>query len=627
MSVAQFYDNMSIASKLGVGFFLVAAVFITALLTYATTLDSAQSTFEELINNTAAKKSIAQTIEIEMLQCRRAEKDFLARMDMKYPPTVEELTVDIKKQAQALATLEKESGNPTGVNKANTIGNLITIYNDIFQDVVESWKRRGLSESEGLQGDFRESVKNLASLFQEADATHGNVVTRDALVAMLMLRRHEKDYLQRGTEKYIQRVNDQLDVLESKIPSLPVSAEEKHTMAKLIADYSAKFQALVAEDAHIVKSIAALRDEVHQIEPLVASVVAAAMEQLVAQEALVIADVKFKSTLSMGITGSAILIAIILTILITKRIKSPLNIGAAVAMRIADGDLSSDIDIHRKDEIGTIIEAMRTMSTRLRDTLGTIQEATESVATGSNEVSASSGNLSQSVTEQAAVVEEVSASVEQLSANIKQTSHSAKETEEIARHNAKDAKNGGVIITNAVESMHKIADRITIIEEIARQTNLLALNAAIEAARAGEAGKGFAVVAAEVRKLAERSGVAAAEISTLSADCVNNTEQAGDLFKRMIPEIQKTAEMTKTITMANREQSSGVETVNDAMRHLDTSVQANAASVEELAATADSLAQQAAAVQEAMGYFRIGTEETTKKTVRVRPERLQPLPL
>ena len=626
MSMKTYFDNMPISLKLGLGFSQVAAVFIIALIMYATTLDSTQNTYTDLINNTAAKKSIAQTIENQMLQCRRNEKDFLGRKDMKYPPRVAKLADAIKVQAEALAHLEAESGNQTGVEAAQQIGEHIAIYNKTFQDVVSSWQVRGLTSNQGLQGAFRDSVKKIESLFQEIDEQHNTYATRDIMAEMLMLRRHEKDYLLRTQEKYVTRVDKQLDQLSKKVNFLPITQKQKQNVSDMLEDYGRNFHTLVAEDNHIAASIADLRDEVHQIEPMVDKVAKNSLDQMVTQERMVLAAVELKSLVSMGISGGAVIIAMFLTLVITRAIRNPLNTGADFASQVADGNLSSDIDIHRRDEIGVIIESMRAMSERLREIIGTIQESMESVAAGSEEVSASSENLSQAVSEQAAVVEEVSASVEQLSFTIKKTHSSVLETEKIARTNATDAENGGVIITRAVDSMHKIAERITIIEEIARQTNLLALNAAIEAARAGEAGKGFAVVAAEVRQLAERSGVAAGEISSLSTECVDIAEQAGDLFERMIPEIQKTAEMTEEISASNDEQLNGVTAVGQAMQQLDSSVQSNASSVEELAATAENLAQQAAQVQEAMGYFKLVSEETAEKTVMVRGEAYPPLP-
>lgn len=617
MPFSRLISNLPVAIKLGGGFLLVAIVFVLALGMYATTLDTTQTTYGTLINNTAAKRAVAAYIESEMLQCRRNEKDFLARKDMKYPPRIDKLVAGIKENAAKLAKLQQESGNTEGVEEAENISTYIAGYHAAFTTLVKHWQTRGLTETEGLQGVFRNAVHDIEENLAEIDERLNSYASRDTIAALLTLRRHEKDYLLRGSEKYIQRVDAQLDILKEKAVALPISAQETASITNQIETYKKAFHALVDEDAAIAANTELLRKEVHQIEPLVDEVAQKATTEMLDKEQLVMADVESGSLVSMIIAAFALAVAGLLTVFTTRQVTVPLHSGADFATNIADGDLATEIDIYRNDEIGKIIEAMRMMSERLREIIGTIQEATASVASGSEEVSASSENLSQTVSEQAAVLEEVMASTEQLSANIAQTLEAASATEKIAINNAKDAEEGGSIITKAVDSMHKIADRITIIEEIARQTNLLALNAAIEAARAGEAGKGFAVVAAEVRQLAERSGVAASEIGTLSVDCVQVAEQAGTLFERMIPEIQKTAEMVQEINASNQEQRGGIDNVSTSMGQLDTSLQSNASSVEELAATAENLAQQATEVQEAMGYFRLATEQSMEKTVHV----------
>ncbi|WP_319467687.1 methyl-accepting chemotaxis protein [uncultured Pseudodesulfovibrio sp.] len=627
MSLSKLFADFPMAAKLGIGFSVVAAVFLLALGSFAVSLDATKDSYGFLVNNTAAKKAVAQTVSNEMLQCRRNEKDFFARKDMKYVPRVTGLVESIRKNAAQLVQLDEATGMSGDASVARNIVQYISAYHAAFMKVVGYWQARGLTHDTGLQGDFRKAVHAVEARVKELSGEMSRYESRDLMAEMLMLRRYEKDYLLRGSEKYIKRVDKQLGLLDEKVSTLSINSDYRSELSVLLTGYGEKFHALVAEDAQISEGTAALRKAVHQIEPLVESVMKTAEEEMVTMEQAVLVDVDSSYVRSVTITLAALLAAVVLTVLTTRQVTKPLGHGVTFASDIADGDLSTEVDIYRADEIGKIIEAMRGMSFRLREIIGSVQEATSSVAAGSEEVSASSENLSQSVSEQAAVVEEVSASVEQLSANIRQASHAAEETENIARANANDAENGGEIISQAVSAMHKIAERITIIEEIARQTNLLALNAAIEAARAGEAGKGFAVVAAEVRKLAERSGVAAGEIGTLSSDCVDIAEQAGELFDRMIPEIQKTAHMVQEINASNVDQTTGVDNVANAMGQLDQSVQGNASAVEELAATAENLAQQAAAVQQAMSYFRLDQEAgVADRSVVVRKEEMVPLP-
>jgi methyl-accepting chemotaxis protein len=198
--------------------------------------------------------------------------------------------------------------------------------------------------------------------------------------------------------------------------------------------------------------------------------------------------------------------------------------------------------------------------------------------------------------------------MEQMVSNIKQNADNAQQTNKIATKSAKDAQESGKSVLEAVNAMKEIASKISIIEEIARQTNLLALNAAIEAARAGEHGKGFAVVAAEVRKLAERSQKAAGEINQLSTTTVKVSEKAGEMLEKLVPDIQRTAELVQEITAASLEQDTGAEQINKALQQLERVIQQNASASEEMAATTEELSAQSEQLVSALGFFRTGDE-------------------
>jgi methyl-accepting chemotaxis protein len=245
------------------------------------------------------------------------------------------------------------------------------------------------------------------------------------------------------------------------------------------------------------------------------------------------------------------------------------------------------------------------MLERLRSVVTDALSASDNVASGSQELSSTSEQLSQGSTEQAAAAEQASASMEEMAANIKQNAENATQTEKIARQSSKDAQASGEAVTKAVAAMQTIAEKISIVQEIARQTDLLALNAAVEAARAGEHGKGFAVVASEVRKLAERSQGAAAEISGLSSDTVKTAREAGEMLAKLVPDIKRTSELVDEISAACREQDIGAEQINQAIQQLDKVTQQNSAASEEMAATSEELAAQAETLQATISYFRI----------------------
>jgi methyl-accepting chemotaxis protein len=289
---------------------------------------------------------------------------------------------------------------------------------------------------------------------------------------------------------------------------------------------------------------------------------------------------------------------------------------AGLADKIAGGDLTAQPKpLSEKDKLG---KALESMVERLRSVVSDAVAAANNVSSGSQELSATSEQMSQGATEQASSAEEASASMEEMASNIKQNADNAAQTEKISKQSAKDAEASGDAVNKAVSAMQTIAEKITIVQEIARQTDLLALNAAVEAARAGEHGKGFAVVASEVRKLAERSQTAATEISGLSGETVRAAQSAGEMLMKLVPDIRKTAELVSEISAACREQDIGASQINEAIQQLDKVTQQNASASEEMSATSEELASQAEELQASIAYFRTdNTGQAQAKSVQV----------
>jgi len=286
-----------------------------------------------------------------------------------------------------------------------------------------------------------------------------------------------------------------------------------------------------------------------------------------------------------------------------KEMISYLQEIASLTLDLAGGNLMAKVNIRSEKDM--LMKSLEEMITNLRDVVMKVRNASDKVASGSQGMSSSSEEISQGATQQAASAEEASASMEEMTSNIKQNASNAQFTEKIAIKASDDAREGGKAVAQTVNAMKDIAGKIFIIEEIARQTNMLALNAAIEAARAGEHGKGFAVVAAEVRKLAERSQEAAKEISLLSTTSVEIAERAGQLFEKIIPDIQKTAELVQEINAASNEQNSGAEQINKAIHQLDLVIQQNAGSAEEMSSTAQLLSGEAQDLQNIIAFFKL----------------------
>ncbi|MEF2230863.1 MAG: methyl-accepting chemotaxis protein [Pseudodesulfovibrio sp.] len=546
-----------------------------------------QGAFRDVVHRAEASflKHQVQDLHLGLQLMRRWEKDFQRTGSPRY---LERMTAAMDSFRRELDRREDKSAE-------------LALAEAGFETYRAAFARFAAAPSDAAYDRVRDAAR-------EIEGGLSQLYVPDVKGLLLMIRRHEKDYLLRGDAKYVQKTHEAvaelMDVFKTS-GAAPGYVEEGRRMGEA---YLRSFDALVAEDATIAAVTERMRQAVHAIEPVVDQIASQAKAMAHARAEATEARAGGMGATAMVVGLCAVAMGLLAGLLILRSVLGQLGADPIelkhVAGQIAEGRLGVRFSGDFSED--SVYGAMRSMVRQLGRIIGEVTMAVSTVASGSEELSATAESVAQGANSQAAGVQQISSSVESMASGINRNTANAHQTEEISGQARRDAEEGGRAVSETVGAMREIAEKISIIEEIARQTNLLALNAAIEAARAGEQGKGFAVVAAEVRKLAERSGSAAAEIGDLSSRSVAVAERAGAMLGKMVPDIRRTSDLVQEISAASGEQSDGVGLIKGNIRDLDATVQQNASASEELASTAEELSGQAQQLQQTIGFFDVG---------------------
>jgi len=626
MNGFKWHNNLKMSIKLGLGFFLVSIIFIGTIWQANSTIKTVHNENSYLINIVEAQKSLLHKINIGILQCRCSEKNFLVQKKLKYAGKVGTEITEIKQKLGALKKIELKAKHHNDPTVSKTITTALQKYQKTFDLLVAAMKAQGLDSKSGFQGQFRDSVHALEDEMNQL--AKGSSILDKSKIQLLLLRRHEKDYLLRGSDIYVKKVDAQiLNLIEAFSRVVILSEEQINTLKQYCATYKKLFHQLVDSRNTIQKEKKNLSSASEKIMKIVNSATAA-NDAAAKKETLLNnthADSMAMLTLIMAL--AALILAVFISFLTSRLITTPLKRCVNFAETVANGDLSHQLDIQQNDEIGHLVKSLNLMSKNLRTLLAEItssstqqsntarelsgiadEVATESdntvskasaVAAATEEMSVNTDNVAAAMEEATTNVTAMSAGIEEMSSTISEVANNTTQAKEITNRAVSQAQSASQKIDTlgmAAQEIGKVTEAIT---AISAQTNLLALNATIEAARAGEAGKGFTVVANEIKELARQTADATNEIADKIQDIQNSTSQSVSEINQISKISEEIDTIVTGIAAAIEEQSVTTRDIAESASQVSQGLSDVNENVAQNSLAASSISEEIAAIDQA----------------------------